>query len=79
MEISWQVTGIRQDAYAQAHRIPVEEDKAAKERGRYLYPKEHGQTDDRGVAYEQRRAHPAAQNASPRPRSPALPVSPPNL
>ena len=25
--VSWQVTGIRQDAYAEAHRIPVEEDK----------------------------------------------------
>jgi len=28
MEVSWQVTGIRHDAYAEAHRIPVEEDKA---------------------------------------------------
>ncbi len=26
-EVSWQVTGIRQDAWANAHRIPVEEDK----------------------------------------------------
>jgi hypothetical protein len=29
MEVSWQVTGIRHDAYAEAHRIPVEEDKPA--------------------------------------------------
>ena len=27
MKVSWQVTGIRQDAYAKEHRIPVEEDK----------------------------------------------------
>ncbi|PKO17907.1 MAG: hypothetical protein CVU38_21650 [Chloroflexi bacterium HGW-Chloroflexi-1] len=27
MKVSWQVTGIRQDAYAEQHRIPVEEDK----------------------------------------------------
>jgi hypothetical protein len=28
MRVSWQVTGIRQDAYANAHRIVVEEDKS---------------------------------------------------
>ncbi len=33
VEVSWQVTGIRQDAYANAHRIPVEEDKPKAERG----------------------------------------------
>ena len=27
MKVSWQVTGIRQDPYAEAHRIPVEEKK----------------------------------------------------
>jgi hypothetical protein len=37
MEISWQVTGIRHDAYARDHRIAVEADKG-KERGLYLYP-----------------------------------------
>jgi hypothetical protein len=29
LEVSWQVTGIRHDAYAEAHRIPVEQDKPA--------------------------------------------------
>ncbi len=38
MKISWQVTGVRQDAYANAHRIPVEEEKPASERGSYLHP-----------------------------------------
>jgi hypothetical protein len=38
VEVSWQVTGIRQDAYANAHRIPVEEDKPPQEQGHYLYP-----------------------------------------
>jgi hypothetical protein len=38
MKVSWQVTGIRQDAYANAHRIPVEQEKPAGERGTYLYP-----------------------------------------
>ncbi len=37
-KVSWQVTGIRHDAYASAHRISVEEAKPAAERGKYLYP-----------------------------------------
>ena len=37
-KVSWQVTGIRQDAYANAHRIPVEEDKPEETRGKYLHP-----------------------------------------
>ena len=37
------MTGIRQDAYAKAHPIVVEEDKQLAERGRYLHPVEHGQ------------------------------------
>src|SRR5205085_936307 len=36
-EISWMVTGIRQDAYAKAHRSPIEEDKIDKEKGKYLH------------------------------------------
>ena len=36
-KVSWQVTGVRHDAYADAHRIQVEEDKG-KERGTYLHP-----------------------------------------
>ena len=40
--ISWQVTGIRQDAYANAHRIVVEEPKPAEEVGHYLHPAELG-------------------------------------
>jgi len=36
--VSWQVTGIRQDAWANAYRIPVEEDKPDNQRGHYLHP-----------------------------------------
>ncbi len=43
MKISWMVTGIRQDAWANAHRIPVEEEKPAQERGYYLRPELYGQ------------------------------------
>jgi hypothetical protein len=43
VEVSWQVTGVRQDAYANAYRIPVEEEKPASERGRLLHPEAYGQ------------------------------------
>jgi hypothetical protein len=38
VEVSWQVTGIRQDAWANAHRIPVEVEKDKADQGRYLHP-----------------------------------------
>ncbi|HEY0701461.1 MAG TPA: hypothetical protein VGD60_01720 [Candidatus Acidoferrales bacterium] len=41
-EISWMVTGIRHDAWANAHRIPTEEEKPAKEQGTYLHPELFG-------------------------------------
>ena len=44
--VSWQVTGIRHDAYADAHRITIEEDKPETERGHYLYPELYGQPAD---------------------------------
>lgn len=42
LKVSWQVTGIRHDPYAEAHRIPVEEDKPQDEKGTYLHPEEYG-------------------------------------
>jgi hypothetical protein len=38
LQVSWQVTGIRQDSFANANRIVVEEFKPAEERGTYLHP-----------------------------------------
>ena len=37
-KVSWQVTGIRHDPYAEAHRIRVEAQKPPAERGTYLHP-----------------------------------------
>ena len=48
-QVSWQVTGTRQDAWAEAHRMPVEELKPEGERGTYLHPLEHGQPVEKGV------------------------------
>jgi hypothetical protein len=41
-KVSWQVTGIRQDAWANANRIPVEVDKKNEDHGRYLHPELFG-------------------------------------
>jgi hypothetical protein len=49
LEVSWQVTGIRNDPYAQANRIPVEEDKPEHEKGTYLHPDAYGVADELGV------------------------------
>jgi hypothetical protein len=50
--VSWQVTGIRHDAWAEAHRIRVEEPKTGADRGLYLTPREHGQPKEKGVYWK---------------------------
>ena len=54
VRVSWQVTGIRKDAWAEAHRIPVEQDKTGEAKGRYLHPEELGQPRERGIDYPRR-------------------------
>ena len=49
MKVSWQITGVRQDAFANAQRIPVEEDKPEKDRGSYLHPEAFGQPSEKRV------------------------------
>ena len=51
LEVSWQVTGIRQDAWANAHRVQVEEEKSAKERGYYLHPELYGASEERSIEW----------------------------
>ena len=50
VKVSWQVTGIRQDVYANAHRIPVEEKKSDKERELYLHPELFGKSQEKSIA-----------------------------
>lgn len=56
LEVSWQVTGTRNDAYARAHRIPTEELKAPDEVGRYLHPALHGQSTALQITHERKRS-----------------------
>ena len=51
VKVSWQVTGIRQDAWANAHRIPVEEEKPEVERGFYLHPELYGAPEEKGILW----------------------------
>ncbi len=57
VKVSWQVTGIRQDAYANAHRVQVEEDKPPQDQGHYLHPELFGAPPEQAVGYRA----PAAQ------------------
>jgi trimeric autotransporter adhesin len=43
VEVSWQITAVRQDAYAKAHPLVVEQEKSANERGFYAHPELYGQ------------------------------------
>ena len=50
VKVSWQVTGVRQDAYAEAHRIQVEEEKQGVERGAYIHPELFNQPATKRIA-----------------------------
>lgn len=49
VKVSWQISAVRADAYANAYRIPVEEEKPDTDRGFYLHPELYGAGEDRRV------------------------------
>lgn len=51
VEVSWQVTGTRQDAWANQNRLPVEEAKPEGERGFYQNPTAFGQPQERSLEW----------------------------
>ncbi len=50
--VSWQVTGIRHDAYANAHRIKVVVPKSGADAGKYLHPELYGQSKAKGIDWK---------------------------
>ena len=54
MQVSWQVTGVRKDRWAEKNRIVVEEKKAPEHRGYYLAPLAHGKPATRAIAERHR-------------------------
>ncbi|MFZ0817059.1 MAG: hypothetical protein WAM78_16160, partial [Candidatus Sulfotelmatobacter sp.] len=80
VEVSWQVTGVRQDAWANAHRTPVEQEKNAREQGHYLHPELYGAPQESSIEWalhpqmmkrleEMRQVKARAAAASPQPLS----------
>src|SRR5262245_20166630 len=53
MEVSWQLTGVRKDAYAERNRVQIEELKAERDRGLYLHPEAFGKSEEKSI----QRAH----------------------
>jgi hypothetical protein len=53
VEVSWQVTGVRKDPFAEKHRPQVEEPKPDGQRGKYLNPVEWGVPKERGIHQSQ--------------------------
>jgi len=82
VEVSWQVTGVRQDAFAKAHPLVVEEEKDARMKGFYIHPDLYGAPEEKQIEWarhpemmkqmKERREAPAANRSSP--RAPVLPL-----
>jgi hypothetical protein len=49
MKVSWQVTAVRQDAYAKAHPLAVEVDKPREERGYFIHPELYGAPAEKSI------------------------------
>jgi hypothetical protein len=52
MEVSWQVTGVRHDAYAVGHPLAIEPLKGPLERGRFLHPDVFGLPESARIGYQ---------------------------
>jgi hypothetical protein len=51
IEVSWEVTGVRQDKYANAHRVVPEVEKEKEFKGYYLHAKEWGLPEEKSIDY----------------------------
>lgn len=51
VEVSWQITGVRHDAYAKAHPLQPEIEKPERERGFYRHPELYGAPEERSIAW----------------------------
>jgi hypothetical protein len=71
VDVSWQVTGVRHDLYANAHRIQVVVPKRGQADGTYLHPRLYGQPQSKGET-----ALPGFARRMPKLKAPASPVLP---
>ncbi len=83
LKVSWQVTGIRQDRWANAHRIPVEQEKEPRLRGFYIHPELYGAPPEKQIEWarhpqmmKQMREHEEARRARMSAVQPSAPQEP---
>jgi hypothetical protein len=81
VKVSWQITAVRQSAYAKAHPTVVERQKSSAERGYYLHPDLYGQPEEKQTRWGRhprellrRKARQAAQAAASRSNTPVAEV-----
>jgi hypothetical protein len=51
VEVSWQVTGVRHDRFAEANPLVVEQEKVERERGYYVHPNLYEQPEEKGIEW----------------------------
>jgi trimeric autotransporter adhesin len=51
VKVSWQVTGVRQDAFAKAHPLVVEQEKEPRLRGYYIHPELYGAPPEKQIEW----------------------------
>src|SRR5208282_6533742 len=51
VKVSWQVTGVRQDAYAKANPLLVEQEKEERLRGFYIHPELYGAPPEKQIEW----------------------------
>jgi hypothetical protein len=65
MKVSWQVTGIRQDKWAEANSLEVEQEKPAGDQGRYVHPELYDAPREQMIGPEPRREEPPSMQVQP--------------
>ncbi len=51
VEVSWQVTGVRRDAFAKSHPLIVEQEKEGQVRGFYIHPELYGASQEKQIEW----------------------------
>jgi hypothetical protein len=64
--VSWQVSGVRQDAWALHHPVKVEEVKRGEEQGRFLHPTDLNKPESSGIAHARTHALETSEDQTPR-------------
>jgi hypothetical protein len=74
-KVSWQITAVRQDAFAKAHPLQVEVEKPERERGLYIHPELYGAPPEKQVAWSNHQGR-RRLNPVPHPARPFRPLPP---